>query len=103
MSSIVRIFGLMGSGVTASALSRSPRSGISFMAVLRCEVSRAQDHLVAAHPDFERAQTLARVEAVLSGREIERPVVPRAAHHRAAVAERAFANRGALVHAAVGK
>src|SRR5262249_26291102 len=43
------------------------------------------------------------VETVFPGRKLERPIVPRAAHHRAAVRERAVAERSALVHAFVGE
>src|SRR4051794_5863338 len=106
ITSTARIFGLMGSGETASAFSGPGKllGRISFIGVLQCHsqsTSRTQDHLIAVHPHLEGAQLLARVPVVRASRQVERPVVPWTPHRGASLGEVAVAHRGALVQAAV--
>src|SRR6266508_6075725 len=103
MTSMVRILGLTGSGRTASARSRlKPEWEASFMALSSARsVSGAQDHLIAVELDFIGADFLVAIVAMLAGGQVERPIVPGAAHDLAAVRELAFAHGGALVDAAI--
>src|SRR4051794_16173367 len=106
MTSIWRIFGLIGSGETASAFSRSkPPCDASFMTWFLSPAKAAsgrEDHLIAVGLHFIGADFLVLVVAMHAGRDVEGPVMPRAAHDGAAIGDFALAHGSALVHAAIG-
>src|ERR1700752_363189 len=106
MTSMVRIFGLIGSGKTASAFSRSKPCDASFMTSFLspsggCH-SGVKDHLIAVGLHFIGADFFVVVVAMHARRDVEGPVMPGAAHHGAAVGDFALAHGSALVHAAIG-
>src|SRR4051812_16051857 len=105
MTSICRIFGLIGSGETASAFSRSnPLCDASFMTSFLSPAKAAsgrEDHLIAFGLYFIGADFLVLVVAMHASRDVEGPVVPGTAHDGAGIGDFALAHGSALVHAAI--